>query len=88
MRITTRLVDLDRKLLHLLHSMYHHASGARAATMELLLLHVDPGSRRGSPWPAPLRERLEKLLDSHRLLASAEDERLKIRIQRREAANV
>ena len=26
-RITTRLVDHDRKLLHLLHSMYHRKSG-------------------------------------------------------------
>lgn len=81
-RITTRLVDHDRKLLHLLHAMYHHGSGARAATMELLLLHVDPSSRRGSPWPAAILSRLETLSAAHRALASPEDDRLKIRIRR------
>ncbi|HZS85502.1 MAG TPA: thioesterase family protein [Stellaceae bacterium] len=81
-RITTRLVDRDRKLLHLLHAMHHHASGARAATMELLLLHVDPSTRRGSPWPAPIRGRLKALMEAHRRLAAPEDERLKIRIRR------
>jgi acyl-CoA thioester hydrolase len=81
-RITTRLVDHDGKLLHLLHSMYHHPSDGRAATMELLLLHVDPISRRGSSWPAPILRRLERLFEAHRTLSSPDDDRLKIRIRR------
>jgi len=86
-RITTRLVDHDRKLLHLLHAMYHQQSGARAATMELLLLHVDPNTRRGSPWPQMILDRLERLIVSHRTLASPEDDRLKIRIRRKPAGD-
>jgi acyl-CoA thioester hydrolase len=81
-RITTRLVDRDRKLLHLLHSMHHQKSGDRAAAMELLLLHVDPCARRGSSWPAATLDRLEKLFVSHRALASSKDDQLKIRIRR------
>jgi acyl-CoA thioester hydrolase len=80
--ITTRLVDHDRKLLHLRHSMHHQKSGARAATMELLLLHVDPSTRSGSPWPATILDRLERLFVSHRVLASPEDDQLKIRLRR------
>ncbi|MBV9522756.1 MAG: thioesterase family protein [Alphaproteobacteria bacterium] len=80
--ITTRLLDHDHKLLHLQHAMHHGSAAARAATMELLLLHVAPSTRRGAPWPAIILERLDALATSHRMLASPEDERLKLRIRR------
>ena len=79
-RITTRLVDHDRKLMHLLHSMRREGSGERAATMDLLLLHVDPVTRRSSPWPPEAREWIEAIAAAHSVLASPGDARLKIRI--------
>ena len=80
--ITTRLVDHNGKMLHLLHAMYRQDSGERAATMELLLLHVDPGVRRGSPWPQHILERIAAVSEAHRVLASTGDAGLKIRIKR------
>src|SRR6185312_10752973 len=41
LRIATQLIDADAKRLHLFHTMYHEAEGYRAATNELLTLHVD-----------------------------------------------
>ncbi len=80
-RITTRLVGRSAKLLHLLHAMYHIGTGDRAATMELLLLHIDPKVRRGSAWPTNLAARLEKIHGAHRALASPQDVNLKIVIR-------
>lgn len=80
-RITTRLVGRNAKLLHLLHAMYHVGTGNRAATMELLLLHIDPKIRRGSVWPANIAERLERIHTAHRELESPQDANLKIAIR-------
>lgn len=80
-RITTRLVARTGKLLHLLHTMYHAASEERASTMELLLLHVDPVRRRGTPWPAAIAGRVESVFAAHRALASADDAHHKIRVR-------
>jgi len=80
-RITTRLVDRNARLVHLLHSMHLDATEERAATMELLLLHVDPATRRGSPWPEAVAGRFERLFVAHRVLAGQSDAALKIRIR-------
>jgi acyl-CoA thioester hydrolase len=81
-RITTRLVDHDGKKLHLLHSMLRLDSGERAATMELLLLHVGPKIRRGAPWPAGIAKRLGTVGEAHRVLATPDDAQHRIRIRR------
>ncbi len=80
-RITTRLVDRSAKLLHLLHAMYHIGTGDRAATMEILLLHVDPKVRRGSVWPTNLAERFERIHVAHRGLQGPQDANFKIGIR-------
>jgi acyl-CoA thioester hydrolase len=80
--ISTRLLDHNGKLLHLLHAMRHQETGLRAARMELLLLHVDPRTRRGSPWPSDILARIEAVRATHRALAAPGDAELKIRIRR------
>src|SRR5258708_660269 len=55
LRISAQLIDADAKRLHLFHAMYHAESGVCAATIEMLLLHVDLGSRRSAPFPEPQR---------------------------------
>ena len=81
-RITTRLVDRNDKLLHLLHSMHRECSGERAAVMELMLMHVDPVTRRGTPWPLAIRQRLEAIAEVHAVLKSDEDARHRLKIRR------
>ena len=67
-RITTQLLDCDAKRVHLFHVMYHETEGFLAATNELLLTHVNLGTRRTAPWRPETLERLEAIAAAHRVL--------------------
>ncbi|MBN8889784.1 MAG: hypothetical protein ABS99_10465 [Acetobacteraceae bacterium SCN 69-10] len=64
-RVTTLVLGVDAKRLHLAHEMHRVADGARAATQELMYLHVDLGLRRVVPWPADVRARLDAFAAAH-----------------------
>jgi len=66
LRITTQILDFDDKRLHLFHTMYHADAGYRAATNELLMMHVDYASRRAAPWPEETLRRLQAMAAAHR----------------------
>jgi acyl-CoA thioester hydrolase len=66
LRITTQILDFDDKRLHLFHTMYHADAGYRAATNELLMMHVDYASRRAAPWPEETLRRLRAMAAAHR----------------------
>lgn len=51
LRVATLLLGFDDKRLHVFHHMYHGETGQLCATNELLLVHVDMGSRRSAPFP-------------------------------------
>jgi acyl-CoA thioester hydrolase len=63
-RITTQILHADTKRLHLAHEMFA-ADGARAATQELLYLHVDLGRRRVAPFPADAQQRVDAAAAAH-----------------------
>ena len=67
-RIDTYVLGVDSKRLHLAHEMYRLADGARAATQELLYLHIDLAARRVSPWPDEIRARLDAARAAHAAL--------------------
>jgi acyl-CoA thioester hydrolase len=69
LRVTTQLIDADEKRLHVFHTMYHAEAGYRAATNELLALHVDLGGPRSVPFPAAQRAAVEALAREHETLA-------------------
>jgi acyl-CoA thioester hydrolase len=69
LRVTTQLVDADAKRLHLFHAMYHGAEGFRAATIEILALHVDLGGPRSVPFPPEKQRLIDALLQEHHELA-------------------
>lgn len=50
--ITTTIVGAGTKKLHLAHEM--RSNGTLIATEELLALHVDSGTGRTAPFPAPI----------------------------------
>ena len=56
-RVSTQILGMDEKRLHLAHEMFMVANRQRAATQELLYLHVDLSFRRVVPssfaWFAP-----------------------------------
>jgi acyl-CoA thioester hydrolase len=71
--VTTQLLGADGKRLHVFHSMWNDATGERAATNELLCLHVDLlGSETGGPRAAGFaseeQARIDTLLTEHRPL--------------------
>ncbi len=62
---TLQLLDWDQKRLHYFIRMYHGMGGHLVATSEQLSLHVDLASRRSSPLPAAVQERLAAIMASH-----------------------
>jgi acyl-CoA thioester hydrolase len=68
LRVTTQLIDADAKRLHLFHAMYHGTAGFRAATIEILALHVDLGGPRSIPFPPEPQRLIDALLEEHRAL--------------------
>jgi acyl-CoA thioester hydrolase len=66
-RIATQILGLDGKRLHLGHEMFA-LGGARAATQELMFLHVDLVQRRVSPFPDDLYRRLAAAAAAHAAL--------------------
>ena len=63
-RIATRLLAADTKRLHLGHEMFAR-DGARAATQELMFLHVDLKERRVTPFPPELYARVHLAAAAH-----------------------
>jgi acyl-CoA thioester hydrolase len=57
-RVATQILGSDDKRLHLGHEMFRSATGERAATQELMFLHIDMRTRRVSPFPPGLRDRV------------------------------
>jgi acyl-CoA thioester hydrolase len=68
LRVATQLIDADAKRLHLFHAMYHEAAGYRAASTELLLIHVDLAGPAARPFSANEKATIDALLAEHREL--------------------
>ena len=71
-RVATQIVAADEKRLHLAHEMFaldEPNAGQRAATQELLFLHVDLVARRVCPFPEDLRRRVAAWATAHARLA-------------------
>jgi acyl-CoA thioester hydrolase len=67
-RVTIQILSADDKRLHLAHEMFRLDDGARAATQELLFLHVDLTARRVCPFPPELRARVDAAATAHAAL--------------------
>ena len=66
--IESRLLDADSKRLHYYHRMTRERDGALAATNEIVALHVSMATRRGAPFPAATRARVEDMKAAHAAL--------------------
>jgi acyl-CoA thioester hydrolase len=69
LRFATQLIDADAKRLHFFHTMYHAAAGYRAATSEILALHVDLAGPASQTFATTERASIDVMLDEHRALA-------------------
>jgi acyl-CoA thioester hydrolase len=64
-RITTQILGADDKRLCLAHEMFTVATGQRAATQELMYLHVDLAARGVVPFLDAARERVAAAAAAH-----------------------
>lgn len=74
LRVTTRVVDLDHKRVHVFHELWHAEEGHAVATAELVACNVDAATSRSAPLLPDIRSALQDLLTAHQQLPS--DDRL------------
>ena len=67
-RVAIQILFADDKRLHLAHEMFRRDNGERAATQELLFLHVDLKARRVCPFPPELHVRVHAAAAAHAAL--------------------
>lgn len=57
--IKTQLIDLDKKRIHYLHSMFRDDSNKLCATNECLAMNIDLTTRKSAAFPSHTQKRLE-----------------------------
>ena len=72
LRITTRVLGLDRKRLHIYQEMFHDSADKLLATTEQMLVHVDMNAARSVAILPEVRAALEAILAAHSSLPQAE----------------
>ncbi len=63
--VTTQVLGLDDKRLHLVHTMRRGDDGRLVATYELMALHVDIAGPRAAPFAAAILARLRDIETAH-----------------------
>lgn len=64
-RVALRLIDYDEKRLHLYAELHHATEGWVSATSEQMALHVDMKTKKVSPFPDDVLERLAAMKSAH-----------------------
>jgi carnitine 3-dehydrogenase len=72
LRITTRVLGLDRKRLHIYHEMFRGGDHKLLATTEQMLVHVDMNAARSAAILPDVRAALEAIADAHFVLPPPE----------------
>lgn len=71
-RVATQIIAIDEKRMHVGHEMFAldggPNAGQRAATQELMFLHVDLAARRVSPFAADIYARVSAAAAAHAAL--------------------
>ena len=63
--VTTQVLGVDDKRLHVFHRLYRAADDALLATGEQMHLHVDTAAAKAAPMSAAVRSRLDVLAKAH-----------------------
>lgn len=64
--VTTQILDLNEKRIHLFHQMFHAEEGYLAASTDIIIVHVDLKRRRSVDWRGDPAEKLKQLHVIHR----------------------
>ncbi len=73
LRVTTQLLDADRKRFRLFHTLTHTRQGFVSATNEVMALGFDLNARALMPFTGAAHARLQALLKEHRELPVPEN---------------
>jgi carnitine 3-dehydrogenase len=68
--VTTQILALDVKRLHVFHRLHRERDDAIIATGEQMYLHVDTGARKAAPMGAVLQAKLAAIREAHGALAA------------------
>ena len=71
LRITTRVLGVDRKRLHIYHEMFHGSNEKLLATTEQMLVHVDMNAGRSVAILPHVRAALDAISTAHSTLPPA-----------------
>ena len=63
--VSTQLLDVDPKRIHLFHTLYATEDDSMLATTEQMLLHVNTAEGRACPAQTQVLERLNRLMAAH-----------------------
>ena len=80
--VTTRILDVDDKRLHLFHSMREVESDRITATIEIMILHVNLKTRKSSPFANSIKVELSRILEKQRSAPTPPQAGRKIAIKR------
>jgi acyl-CoA thioester hydrolase len=67
--ISTQFLDYDAKRLHYVQQMLHADEGWVACVTENIVMHVDLSTKRSSPFPADVLEKIKLAHAAHKKLA-------------------
>jgi carnitine 3-dehydrogenase len=68
LRVTTRVLDLDAKRVHIWHEMYRDGDDTRLSVAEQMLVHVDARAGRSAPMADGVLAAFTALHERHRVL--------------------
>ena len=67
-KITTQILDFDSKRLHYVQMMHHATENWLACVTENIVMHVDLTSKKSSPFPTDVLERIKIAHEAHKSL--------------------
>ena len=65
MQVSVWLLEADDKRLHTFEELRHASEGWISATSENMSLHIDMSTRKVSPFPPDIRERIKTIAKAH-----------------------
>jgi acyl-CoA thioester hydrolase len=66
--IATHILDFDAKRLHYVQTMRHATDGWIACITENIVMHVDMATKKSSPMPADVLEKIRAMHEAHKTL--------------------
>jgi len=67
-RINVQFLDCDAKRVHYVEEMFHAEEGWLACVSEHMIIHVDMSSKRTSPFPLEIRDKIAAMCAAHKSL--------------------